>query len=110
MNEQDKVAILCKRVADLADPGPDATKGNCWKCGVEIWVGPNSRRRVREFGAQLFCATCGIENIRGEEHMIFGTPNQLANLNDDAQKSGAVILPIKVVEDPDEYLRKKKES
>ena len=110
MGEEDKVVILCKRVSDLANPGPESTQANCWKCGVEVWVGPNSRRRMREFAAKLFCMTCGIEITRGEEHMIFGTAGQLAGLNEDVEKNGMAILPVKVVENPDEYLRKKKEA
>ena len=42
--------------------------------------------------------------------MIFGTAGQLANLNEDVEKNGMAILPVKIVENPDEYLRKKKEA
>ena len=107
MKPDDKVAILCKRTDELPDPGCEATRGNCWKCGAEIWVGPNSRRRMREFNAFLYCTSCGIAIMKGEAHAIVGTANQLANLNEEAKTMGVDIVPLLKIDDPDEFLRKR---
>jgi predicted RNA-binding Zn-ribbon protein involved in translation (DUF1610 family) len=103
----DRVIILCKSTKELENPGCDATVGNCWKCGVEIWVGPNSRRRMREFNAQIYCTSCGIEITKDNEHAIIGTANQLESLNKDALRQGAVIFPVVKLEDADEILRRR---
>lgn len=113
MKPDDKVIILCKPTSELADPGCTATRGNCWKCGVEVWIGPNSRRRMREFNARIYCTVCGLlvsknENPAGTAAII-GTENQIANLSDDAKKHGVDIVPlVQIDKDPDEYLRERK--
>jgi predicted RNA-binding Zn-ribbon protein involved in translation (DUF1610 family) len=110
MKPDDKVVILCKKTSDLADPGPDATRGNCWKCGAEVWVGPNSRRRMREFSARLYCTICGLEITNGEKAGVFGTAEQLLSLTLEAlEKDVDIDLKRMIsIDDPDEFLRNRK--
>lgn len=112
MRPEDKVIILCKRTSELEDPGCAATRGNCWKCGAEVWIGPNSRRRMREFNAQIYCSVCGIvtsKDVSPGGAAIIGTENQLEELNKDVEKHGVSIIPlVKIDTDPDEYLRSRK--
>ena len=110
MKPDDKVVILCKKTSELEDPGKEATRGNCWKCGAEVWVGPNSRRRMREFNARLYCTVCGLEVTNGEQAGVFGTPNELLNLTLEAlEKDIDIDLKNMInIDDPDEYLRRRK--
>lgn len=109
MGPDDKVVILCKRTSEIDNPGPEATTGNCWKCGVEVWVGPNSRRRMREFRANLYCTPCGLTIMNGETSAIIGTAGQIESLNEDVEKLGGTIFPLTRIDgDPDQYLRERK--
>lgn len=106
MNQRDKVAILCKRVSDMPDPGPEAGRGNCWTCGVEVWISPNSRRRMREFQATLYCNVCGMDLMKTAKHEVVGTPGQMAELSRMAEAAGGEFRTLGTTPNADEYLRK----
>jgi hypothetical protein len=111
-SDSDVTIIIAKTTAEIADPRIEGTiRGYCVECQVEVWVAPNSQRRIKEFDAKVYCVACGLMLVRDKEHMIMGTQGSMEEIKKDASLLGIKIHTLRnpIEGNPDDFLRKRRE-
>lgn len=56
----------------LVIPGPDYITGNCEKCGMQVWMGPEIQRSRKERPGPLYCFMCARLGPRGKKIKSLG--------------------------------------